>query len=73
MTLRDRSVPLHPVTRQVLDALRDSDGGLTLSEIETLVGTRFALEKIYTLNRHGFTVGEWDGRYELIAEPKVVA
>lgn len=69
---------LHPRDLLALDALRrdrDECGeGLTLEEVAQVAGTRYPRAVIRRLNRGGYQVGEWRGRYQLgHAEPPVAA
>jgi squalene cyclase len=60
------------VVHRVAVVLREAgEDGLTLAEIETAVGTRWALRVIGSMNRNGYAIGEQNGRYFLVSEPDV--
>jgi hypothetical protein len=71
MTFRDRfHAPPSPLVPRIADVLRSAgEDGLTLREIEAQAGTRWALRVICSMCRHGYNIGEQDGRYVLVVEP----
>jgi hypothetical protein len=57
---------------RVATLLREAgDDGMSLTEIETAAGTRWAQRHITALCRNGYVIGEQSGRYFLVHEPDV--